>query len=130
MRKILFAISALIILACGLWTKTHGSLRPEAGAGTSSRNNAHESAEDSQAAGSFRTRVAKRGAPGPKGTHAPERLKEFMLPQVVIDGLTLGEALWKLLGVYEETCNWKPPAAPMPRRFPRWQARSEVTCHR
>jgi len=63
-----------------------------------------ESNGDREATGAFRTKVANRETAGPRATHAPERLKEFMLPEVVIDGLTLGEALQKLMGVYEETC--------------------------
>jgi len=82
----------------------------------SGANAGDSAASDPEAAGRLRTRVATREAPGHNGTHAPERLREFMLPQVVIDGLTLGEALRALMGVYEETCG-KTGESPLPLSF-------------
>ncbi len=82
----------------------------------SGANAGDSAASHPEAAGSFRTRVATREAPGHNGTHAPERLREFMLPQVVIGGLTLGEALRELLGVYEKTCG-KTGESPLPLSF-------------
>jgi hypothetical protein len=55
-------------------------------------------------AGKPKTKSAKRQADGAPRTHRPERLQAFMLPNVVIDGETLHEALRKLMAVYEETC--------------------------
>lgn len=105
MRKICFPIAALILVVCGLWKANHGYPESEGGITTPSRakHPDSESISDREPSGVFRTKVANREPAGPRATHAPERLKEFMLPEVVIDGLTLGEALQKLMGVYEET---------------------------
>ncbi|MCW1886251.1 hypothetical protein OKA04_16050 [Luteolibacter flavescens] len=42
--------------------------------------------------------------PNGHATHRPEKLREFYLPEVVIDGLPLKAALAKLQAVYEEVC--------------------------
>ncbi|GAA5130959.1 hypothetical protein GCM10023212_41590 [Luteolibacter yonseiensis] len=52
----------------------------------------------------LKTKSVVRDAGKPRPTHGPERLKDFFLPAVEIDGLTLGEALHKLTGAYEEAC--------------------------
>lgn len=102
----IFVSAALALLAYGLWIKNHGSPTPEDAAAALSRTKIRdfESIGDREASSNFRTKVADREPVGPRATHAPERLKEFMLPEVVINGLTLGEALQKLMDVYEETC--------------------------
>ncbi|WP_341405052.1 hypothetical protein [Luteolibacter soli] len=41
---------------------------------------------------------------GIHATHSPERLKEFFLPEVTIDGLPLKAALTKLLAAYQDVC--------------------------
>lgn len=50
------------------------------------------------------TKVSEREAVSIKPTHGPRQLKDFFLPPVEIDGLTLGAALQKLKAAYEETC--------------------------
>ena len=54
--------------------------------------------------GPDRTKAANRGLAPILYTHSPERLQEFMLPAMVIDGLTLDGALKKLIAAYEDTC--------------------------
>lgn len=50
------------------------------------------------------TKVSEREAVSIKPTHGPQQLKDFFLPPIEIDGLTLGAALQKLKAAYEETC--------------------------
>gem|GEM_PF-4640660 len=133
MRKICFPIAALILVVCGLWKANHGYPESEGGITTPSRakHPDSESISDREPSGVFRTKVANREPAGPRATHAPERLKEFMLPEVVIDGLTLGEALQKLMGVYEETCG-KTGETPLRRRLrgnPRENRRNSAPTH-
>ena len=79
-------------------TKTNDAISSQA------RSQGSDGSGNSELPGGFRTKASDRKPTGPRATHAPERLKEFILPEVAIDGLTLGEALRKLMGVYEETC--------------------------
>ncbi len=59
---------------------------------------------DPEISGPLQTKRGNREAAGLRTTHAPGRLKEFMLPEVVIDGLTLDGALRKLMEVYDDVC--------------------------
>ena len=106
MKIRLLATAVLVLLACWVWLKNQGVPKSEDGDAASSRIKIRhsESISGREASGVFRTKVANREPTGPRATHAPERLKEFMLPEVVINGLTLSDALQKLMGVYEETC--------------------------
>jgi hypothetical protein len=52
----------------------------------------------------LKTKARDRQHVGSPNTHGPERLQAFMLPNVVIDGETLPDALRKLMAAYEETC--------------------------
>jgi hypothetical protein len=52
----------------------------------------------------LKTKAGDRQLVGSPNTHGPERLQAFMLPNVVIDGETLPDALRKLMAAYEETC--------------------------
>lgn len=105
-RKVLAGTAVLILLAAGLWVGNHGVKRTKTDDSLSSRTKLLDtkSIDGSEIASPHRTKLGNREPAGPRATHAPERLKEFMLPEVAIDGLTLGEALRKLLGVYEDAC--------------------------
>ena len=105
-RKVLTGIVVLILLTVGLWVGNHGENRTKTADSISSRTKREgtESIAGSAIASPLRTKLGNREAAGPRATHAPERLKEFMLPEVAIDGLTLGEALRKLMGVYDDAC--------------------------
>ncbi len=105
-RKTLAGTAVLILLAGGLWVGNHGAKRSKTDDSISSRTKLHgtESIDESGIAAPLRTKLGNREPAGPRATHAPERLKEFMLPEIAIDGLTLGEALRKLMGVYENAC--------------------------
>ncbi|MGJ8643867.1 MAG: hypothetical protein ACSHX9_10695 [Luteolibacter sp.] len=52
----------------------------------------------------FKTKVGDRPPPSPAATHSPARLKDFILPTLVIDGLGIEEAMRKLKASYEDTC--------------------------
>jgi hypothetical protein len=96
----------LLLAGVGLWLGIHGPQALEFGSVTRKQRESRASlpGEVSEATGSFKTKSSNREIAGPRATHAPERLKEFMLPEIAIDGLTLGEALRKLMGVYEDAC--------------------------
>lgn len=102
-RKSLFATVALFLLAAGIWIVNQNSKGTKVTDATSSQTDALGS-ESIDVPNGFRTKASNREPSGPRATHAPERLKEFMLPEVAIDGLTLGEALRKLMEVYEDVC--------------------------
>ena len=105
-RKRLVAIASFILLTLVLWWGSHreAPLKTDNSASRKTKTHGPESAATSESPGKIRTKAATREIAGPRATHAPERLKEFILPEVAIDGLTLSEALKKLTGVYEETC--------------------------
>ena len=106
MKKALVATSVIILLTYILWIGSQGPKVSRSTDINTSLTHTDDSDLDheSEVSGRFRTKAATRELAGPRATHAPERLKEFMLPEVVIDGLTLGEALRKLMGVYDEAC--------------------------
>ncbi len=49
-------------------------------------------------------KAAERPPVGPRGSHSPQQLREFFLPEVSIDGLGLEAALAKLRAAYEDVC--------------------------
>lgn len=106
MRKAVRMTASCSLLALGLWIGYRGVERFQSNAPASSRNARHgaESTDGDETANPLRTKRGNREASGPRATHSPQRLKEFMLPEVAIDGLTLDEALRKLMEVYNETC--------------------------
>ncbi len=106
MKNAVYGTATCMLLACGLWVGTHDGKRTgNDDSGTSrSGHQAPGSNVESETAGPHRTKLGNREPTGPRATHAPERLKDFMLPEVAIDGLTLGGALQKLKGVYDDAC--------------------------
>lgn len=62
-------------------------------------------AEPSVTPQELRTKVGNRNPDRPSATHGPHRLKDFMLPEVVIDGLSLEDALAKLMNAYRDACS-------------------------
>jgi hypothetical protein len=96
---------ALALLMLGMWLgrSSLGPLvkwmnSPVSGSGDVSRTTPNDES------GKLKTKAGNRRVNGSPNTHGPERLQAFMLPNVVIDGETLPEALRKLMAVYEETC--------------------------
>ena len=92
---------AVALIALGLWVG-------RAGFPFHSRSENSAIANDSPASydgdETSPDRWANRHTEGAPGKHGPERLQAFMLPNVVIDGDTLPEALRKLVAAYEEAC--------------------------
>lgn len=62
------------------------------------------SGEDAAGKASLPSKVSRREPVAVKPTHSPLQLKDFFLPAVEIDGLTLQAALAKLKTAYEEAC--------------------------
>ncbi len=54
----------------------------------------------------LRTKVSDRTPPLPRPTHRPDQLRDFMLPEMEIEGLVLESALAKLKAAYEEACRF------------------------
>lgn len=69
--------------------------------GTTAPNERHLEDTDDR---TFKTKVGDRPPPSPAATHSPERLKDFFLPTLNIEGLSIEEAMQKLKASYEETC--------------------------
>lgn len=63
-----------------------------------------------------RTKAAARDSKSTHYTHSPERLREFMLPAVMVDGLSLDAALRKLMATYKDACQ-KSGETPLPLNF-------------
>lgn len=107
-RKVwLVATPVLLLLAVLLWKggKTGDPLK-------SGKESGHAKARGREfssgaAAGSrivLRSKASERASAGERPTHSVLQLKDFFLPSIEIDGLTLGAALEKLRTAYEETC--------------------------
>ena len=101
MRKILAGTAVFILLACGLWVVSYDVKQSKNESFFSrTKSQGTESNNPPEITAPIRTKVVNRESPGPRATHAPERLKEFMLPMIAIDGLTLDGALRKLMEAY------------------------------
>ncbi len=106
MKKAFAGTAVCILLVYGLWVGNHSGNPAGTDAPTSppSKLEGTGSNDGPDMAGPPRTKVINREPAGPRATHSPERLKDFMLPEVAIEGLTLDEALGKLMEVYDDTC--------------------------
>lgn len=71
--------------------------------------------EDADKAAPLRTKMTHREST-PRATHSPERLREFMLPAMVIRSLSLDAALQKLMEAYQVAC-MKSGETPLPLTF-------------
>ncbi|RYD73411.1 MAG: hypothetical protein EOP84_21575 [Verrucomicrobiaceae bacterium] len=65
---------------------------------------AHAGEDCHDTASGLRTKSANRGQDLAKATHSPQRLREFVLSEVAIEGLALEEALEKLRAAYQDAC--------------------------
>ncbi len=106
MRRAVGGILICILLIYGLWLGSQGMTRarPDDPGFSQTKPQDTRSIGDPEISGPLQTKRGNREAAGPRATHAPGRLKEFMLPEVVIDGLTLDGALRKLMEVYNDVC--------------------------
>lgn len=106
-----------VLAAIGLWWGMRHGIPArvtaiQTKAGLSSR---HEVGH-SEGYGAVRTKSIHRELDSTRHTHGPHRLREFMLPAIVIDGLTLDEALRKLMASYRDACG-KCGETPLPSTF-------------
>jgi len=106
MRRVVGGTLIGIILMCGLWLGYQGVnlTRPTDSGSSQTKPQDAGSIGGPEITSPIQTKRGNREAAGPRATHAPGRLKEFMLPEVVIDGLSLDGALRKLMEVYNDTC--------------------------
>ena len=100
-------MAALILLVLlGLWLgKT--ALDPaarDASRASGTRSTTVDGVAAGNGGGSLPTKASVRPAGVIHATHSPARLREFYLPPLEIDGLTLAAAVEKLRAAYEEAC--------------------------
>ncbi len=96
----------LVLIGIALWLASAGfKYRPShAPSGLESDSGVNGNPENSATAQGLRTKSAIREPDGPRATHGPQQLKDFMLPEMAIDGLSLEEALRKLNAAYQDAC--------------------------
>ena len=97
MKKRLTVLAVILLSIVALWK---GSEAWAGGDGSS----ASGAAADDGIGPHLPGKASVRFATDPAATHPPERLKQFYLPQVSIDGLPLEAALKKLQAAYEDAC--------------------------
>jgi hypothetical protein len=106
-KKRIFVVASVALVGVCLWLGMRGS---DAGhsrrmEGNASRHSGSMDSSDAHGtAAVLKTKSAIRDTGTPRATHGPERLKEFYLPAVDINELTLREALAKLMTAYEDAC--------------------------
>lgn len=103
-KKAIGVIAGSAVLVCSLWVGLNGAKLAKTADSKSSQVKTHPTESLDEIESPLRTKAAEREALGPQATHAPEQLKDFILPEVVIEGLTLDESLRKLMEVYNAVC--------------------------
>lgn len=104
-RLTVFAVILLSVVA--LWKGPEawaGRDRSSASGRNAGNHPAPDAAADDGGVSQLPGKASVRFATDPAATHPPERLNQFYLPQVDIDGLPLEAALKKLLAAYENAC--------------------------
>lgn len=116
-RSLQIVVSGIAVVFLWLGMQPGGPLGRRTTEGKPAAGAARPETAD-QAYGSLpvRTKVSDREEASPHYTHSPERLREFMLPATTIDGLSLEEALGKLITAYQEACG-KSGETPLPITF-------------
>lgn len=104
-ERVVFSIIGLGLLGALMWrgesiSQRFGHSEPE----TRKTIGSHAGHIEDSGDENFKTKVGDRPPPSPAATHRPERLKEFILPTLTIEGLGIEEAMQKLKEAYEETC--------------------------
>jgi hypothetical protein len=100
--SIALAIAALVLAIWFVW-EGHGPRSKPVMPPDATRGKSAAAMLDGET-GNQRTNPGRRQPDGHPLTHGPGRLQAFMLPNLVIDGKTLPEALLILKAAYEETC--------------------------
>lgn len=107
------------MMALGLWLGLRSGVArvsDAAAAGNTVGRSRQIALNGSDDAGPFRTKASSRPVGEAQPTHGPQRLREFMLPALKIEGLTLEDALQKLMDTYEMACA-KSGETPLPLTF-------------
>ena len=106
MKKRLVAAVILLVVFFLYRGADHLASRDETSSTDKHGNTSPSSAaEYNEESASLPTKVSNRPpSANTHATHGPEKLKEFFLPEVAIEGLPLQEALAKLRTAYEEVC--------------------------
>ncbi len=108
---------AIVVLAAALlWLRKHPEIAYRQTDSASVAVSQNWNADNGDAPGRIRTKVSVRDSNAHNFTHRPERLREFMLPAMVIDGLTLDGTLRNLMVAYEDACR-KSGETPLPLTF-------------
>ena len=118
-RKRLILLAATLLCVVALWKglEVRDERDRASGAGrTEDDYLAPATAKEGNAAPQLPGKASIRFASDPAATHPPERLNQFYLPPVNIEGLPLEAALRKLLAVYEEACR-ETGETPLPLTF-------------
>jgi hypothetical protein len=116
--KLRVGVLAIGILACiWMWQGKHSSTS-QSGARERAKSSpaSAELAAHEDGSGPLRTKVVNREADSLRFTHSPERLRDFMLPALDIEGMNLEAALGKLKVAYDDACR-KSGETPLPLTF-------------
>lgn len=104
-RLIVFVVILLCVVALWKGSEAWGGRDGAFASGRNAGNHpAPAAAGDEGAVSHLPGKASVRFAADPAVTHPPERLSQFYLPQIDIDGLPLEAALKKLQAAYEDTC--------------------------
>jgi hypothetical protein len=105
-KKHVAAAAILLIALLGLYRGVDQVVRSKEATATGNRNTSSSAATDrNNEITGLPTKVSDRPAnSGVHATHRPDQLKQFYLPEVIIDGLPLKAALTKLQTAYEDVC--------------------------
>jgi hypothetical protein len=110
-------IFCLVALCLWLGSRSDGSLwQGMTSAGSGSWDPRHGTSDRVEGAGPCRTKASDRPGGVAHQTHGPERLREFMLPAMVIEDLSLEDALQKLTAAYVDACRMS-DEVPLPLTF-------------
>lgn len=110
--------SALLLVLLALWLMPGVAERDAGSADASGAPGKRASwmLPDQEPARGRVAKVSERAAEAPRATHLPGRLRDFLLPPVEIDGLSLEEALARLVAAYQEAC-WISGERPVRLKF-------------
>lgn len=115
-RLWLIGILLLAVLCVWLEMRTPDPQGRETATGHSNRRKLPGAEDSPDDAARLRTKASSRENTNQSFTHPPERLKEFMLPAMKIEGLTLNDSLRKLMASYDDACR-KSGETPLPLTF-------------
>lgn len=106
-KKRLMVLAVILLCVVALWKgpEAWGGRDKASASGRNAGNHAvSDAAADDGTGPQLPGKSSVRFPTDPAATHPPERLGQFYLPQVDIDGLPLEAALKKLQAAYEDTC--------------------------